>query len=235
MEGKYEMKLLITGADRPLSAAAAQHLAGRHELRLTGYSGAPSDAECAKLYRQADLCDAETVPDLVDGVDAVLHFAEFDPQPLTGPNAGHQLLTRATLGAYLLCNAAREAGVRRIVVAGTLKVFDGYPDSYLIDEQWEPRPAPEPEVLAPYLCEQVVREFPREGGITGICLRFLPLGIDSEANTRLDDALQAIDRALEIELGSTGYRWHVFHVASSPRFLSRQAQLTLGFEPEGAE
>ncbi len=229
------MRLLVTGADRPLGAAAAEHLLARHELHLTGYSQAPPDAECAELYRQADLCDTETVQDLVDGVGAVLHFAEFDPLPLKGPDAGHELLTRATLGTYLLCDAAREAGVSRIVVAGTLKVFDSYPDSYLIDEQWKPRPAPEPEVLAPYLCEQAVREFPREGGITGVCLRFLPLGTDPEANTRREDALQAIARALEIELGSPGYRWHVFHVASSPRFLSRQAQLTLGFEPEGAE
>ncbi len=229
------MKILVTGADRPLGAAAARHLAGGHQLRLTGYSGAAPGGGVAAQYRQEDLRRPEAAEALVREMDAILHFAEFNPKPLTGPNAAHELLTRATLSTYLLCRAARDVGVSRIIVAGRLSVFDSYPESYLVDEQWKPRPAPRAADLAPYLCEQVVREFPREGGITGLCLRFRPIGDDPEQNTRLEDALQAIDRALELDLGSPGYRWHVFHIASSPRFLSRQAQLILGFQPQGVE
>jgi hypothetical protein len=88
-------------------------------------------------------------------------------------------------------------------------------------------------LLAPYLCEMVVREFMRAGPMTGVGLRFRPIGDDLELNTRLEDALAAIERALELELGPPGYRWHAFHVASSPRFLMRQADLTLGLH--GAE
>ena len=39
------MKLLITGADRPLGRQVAGHLASRHDVRLCGfaaYAGAPA-------------------------------------------------------------------------------------------------------------------------------------------------------------------------------------------------
>ncbi len=222
------MRILITGADRSLGRHAARHLGREHAIRLTG--AAPAD-DLGDDYRPADLTSPEQVAALVEGMDAVLHLAEFDPEPPDGPDAEQETLRRATLGTYVLCQAARQAGVGRIVVAGTLSVFDAYPDSYLIDEQWRPRPAPDAAHLAPYLCEVVAREFAREGPVTGVCLRFAPIGDDPEANTRLADALGAIDRALQLELGPPGYRWHVFHVASSPRYIMRNARLVLGFEP----
>lgn len=226
------MHILITGADRPLGRLAAGHLGGAHRLRLTGISspGGRASAE----YVQGDLRSPDVAASVVEDTDAVLHLAEFDPAPLEVPDAEQERLERATLGTYRLCAAAREAGVGRIVVAGSISVFDAYPDEYLIDEQWRPRPEADADHLAPYLCELVVREFAREGPISGVCLRFAPIGEDPEANTRPDDALEAVERALELQLGPPGYNWHVFHVASSGRFIERNARLTLGFGREGA-
>ncbi|MFO7957763.1 MAG: NAD(P)-dependent oxidoreductase [Candidatus Brocadiia bacterium] len=226
------MHILITGANRPLGRLVAEHLSRSHRLRLTGVSspGGRASAE----YVQGDLRRPDFAASLVDDIDAVVHLAEFDPAPLEAPDAEQERLERATLGTYRLCAAAREAGAGRIVVAGSLSVFDAYPDEYLVDEQWRPRPEADADHLAPYLCELVVREFAREGPISGVCLRFAPIGEDPETNTRSEDALEAIERALEIELGPPGYNWHVFHVASSGRFIERNARLMLGFEREGA-
>ncbi|MFW6189243.1 MAG: NAD-dependent epimerase/dehydratase family protein [Planctomycetota bacterium] len=224
------MEILITGADRPLGRRAAEHLGPRHGLRPVGRSPA-EEAGAGPDYTRADLRSPEQVEPLVRGADAVLHLTEFDPAPLSGSNAEQRLLERATLGAYTLCVEAREAGVERVVVAGSLRIFDSYPSSCLIDEQWRPRPDANARSLAPYLAELAVREFAREGPLCGVCLRFLPIGEDPERNTRPEDALAALDRALDLELGPPGYRWHVFHVARSGRFITRQARLILGFDP----
>lgn len=75
------MRLLITGADRPLGTALAQGLSRDFALRLTGVgpSGPPGlpDAE----YTPADLRLPEAVVPLVAGMDAVIHAGPFDPAP----------------------------------------------------------------------------------------------------------------------------------------------------------
>jgi nucleoside-diphosphate-sugar epimerase len=185
-------------------------------------------------YQQADLRCEEAVKPLVADINSILHLGAFDPAPWDGDSAEQEALEYATLGTYVLCQEARRAGVERIVVAGSLCIFDAYPDSYLIDEMWRPRPAPDAAGLMPYLCEQVAREFAREGGINGVCLRLLPIGDDPERNTRLADALHAIDCALALEFTVAGYRWYVFHIATSPRYLVREAVRKLGFRPQEA-
>jgi nucleoside-diphosphate-sugar epimerase len=195
------MKILVTGADRPLGGAIRQHLAQTHD-----------------------------VVEAVRGAAAIVHAAHFEP----GTQPDTVEIEAASRGSYVLARAAREAGVGRIIVVSTLTIYDAYPANYLIDEMWEPRPQPVAAQLAPFLAEQSVREFAREGGICGICLRFLPIGNDPERGTRLADALQAVDRALVLPFKVPGYRWHVFHIANSPRYLMRDAIRQLGFVPPEA-
>lgn len=221
------MRLLITGADRPLGRLAAQHLASRHELRLCGLS--PRPAGDASLYRQADLRSAPDVDALVAGIEAVLHLAEFEPVTRTGPNGELEVLEHASLGTYRLLVAARAASIDRVVLASTLAFYDAYPETCLIDELWRPRPSTEAAQLAPFLAERVAQEFAREGGIRAVCLRFAPIGDDPERCTTAADALEAMDRALALEFTVPGYRWQVYHIASSQRFLLRNAHLHLGF------
>ncbi len=226
------MKLLITGANQPLGRAVARHFARGHTLKLTGCLE-PSNGGNREDNRCADLCDRSVAEGLVRGMNAVVHLGEFDAPPPSSPQEEARALVRATQGTYALCSAARDAGVGRIVVVSRLSVFDTYPDQYLIDEQWRPRPRAQARDLAPYLCEQVVREFCREGPICGVGLRFRPIGDDEEANTSLADALEAMQKALALPLGPPGYRWHVFHVASSLRFLMRQADTLLQLGRQG--
>ena len=202
------MRILITGAASDLGQAAARHLAG-HEIRL------------------ADRITEEIIGQ-TQGIDAVVHLASFDPPACSTVEEEQALLMQATRDTWNLCCAARDNGVERIVVAGTLKIFDAYPQEYLIDEMWRPRPMPQVDHLAPYLAEKMVREAVRTGAFNGVCLRFNPIGDDPEVNTRLADALGAVDKALAAPLGPPGYRWHVIHVATSPRYLMRDARNHLG-------
>ena len=220
------MRLLITGADRPLGGLAAEHLSADHELRLCG--AAPELHVDAHGYRRVDLRSPEEVEALVAGVEAVVHLAEFEPAPRTGPNAELETLEHASLGTYRLFTAAREAEVDRVVLASTLAFFEAYPATYRVDELWRPRPSTDVAQLAPFLAERVAQEFAREGGIRAVCLRFAPIGDDPEHDTAAADAMAAIDRALALAFTVPGCRWQVYHVASSPRFITRNARRGLG-------
>jgi nucleoside-diphosphate-sugar epimerase len=220
------MKLLITGADRPLGREVAAHFAGKHETRLCGF--APFAAAPAG-YQAVDLRAAGTATALVAGMDAIVHVAEFEP--MARPHL--DMLEHASLGVYQLFTAARAAGVDRVVLVSRLSFFDAYPADYLIDEMWRPIPATEPAEMAPFYAEVVAREFCHEGGVRCVCLRFLPIGNDAEKNTRQADALEAIERALALPFSETGYRWQVYHVTASPRFITRDARLLLGYSGQG--
>jgi nucleoside-diphosphate-sugar epimerase len=211
------VRILVTGADQGLGGAAAAHLARAHEVRAVARS-------------EGDWRKPEVAAGLVEGVEAVVHLAEFDAPACDGAEAEHERLLEATLGTYTLCLTARDAGVGRVVMASRLSVFDAYPANYVIDEQWAPRPAATAWELAPYLAELSAREFAREGPLCGVCLRFAPIGQDPARQTREADALAAIEAALSVRFEPGGYRWHVCHVASAGRFLEREARVWLGLE-----
>lgn len=193
------MRVLVTGADRPLGRDVARHLARDHEVRLCGLSQSTTGLD---RYWQVDLRAAEAIVPLVTRTDAIVHVAEFEPLP----RPDLDLLEHASLGTYRLLSAAREAGVSRIVLVSRLSFFDAYPERYLIDELWRPWPSTEAPELAPFLAEMVTREFAHEGSICAVCLRFSPIGSDPERNTTLADALEAIDRALTLEFTVPGHR-----------------------------
>ena len=210
------MDLLITGADRPLGRLVAEHFRGMHRLRVTGMTPSVPGEIAGVAYRAADLRRPEEVGPLVEGMDAVLHLAEYDPTPLEGPRAEQERLDIAARGTYVLLCEAREAGVERVVLVSSLALFDAYPDDFVVDETWQPEPEADAESLAPFLSETVCREFVREGGICAVCLRFGALGeVDG---TEEADAVGAIEQALAMPFGDRGYRWHLFHISSDDRF-----------------
>ena len=216
------MNVLTTGVDRPLGKSLMDRLANRFTLR--GVSCHPTGGGLDAP--EVDLRCADSVAPHLAGVDAVLHLSEYDPSPMVGKNSEQELLDRAARGTYVLLGEAVRAGVDRIVLASRLSLMAGYPDDYVIDEMWKPRPGASADELAPHMAEIVCREFAREGGIRAVCLRFGAL--DAPDGTSPDDAVCAVSAALELSFESPGYRWHVCHVSSSPRFPMRAARSLLG-------
>jgi nucleoside-diphosphate-sugar epimerase len=225
------MKLLITGATRPLGRLAVRHFESGHQLRLTDY-GPSADLQNSFDYQSADLRNPAEVTPLVEGIEAILHFDPYDLPPVSGAAAEQERLDLAARGTYVLLDEARKAGVERLIAVSTLAPFGAYPEQYIIDESWQPEPAPNADDLAPYLSEIVCREFAREGGIQTICLRFGP--IDQPDGTPESDALQALSGALSLQFTPTGYRWQLYHVADSERFPMDPARQAFGFGTKGA-
>jgi hypothetical protein len=140
------MKLLITGSVQPLGKLLCGALAKNHHVQ-----GIDRDT--------CDHRDLEALASLCVGIDAVLHCDVFDP-PEDLAEIG---LDWATRGTYVLMQAARSAGVERVIVASRLSLFDAYPAHYVVDETWQPKPQADAGSLAPYLAELTCREFARQG------------------------------------------------------------------------
>lgn len=121
------MKVLITGANGKLAAYVVRALAQEHELVL--FARHQPAAEFARYpWIQGDLTDFAACQRAVAGVDAIQHIGA-QPWPVDHPalraNAEKQNIpfdaTFKTnlLGTYYLMQAAVEAGVKTVVMAGS--------------------------------------------------------------------------------------------------------------------
>ena len=210
------MRLAITGAHTPVGALLCRSLGAEHEITAIGrQTEAPQDLGSSS-YLGVDVRLPEDAKRAVDGSDVVIHAEPHDV--LAGqPQADDALvLDLAARGTYVLVEAAREVGVRRLVLISHLKLMEDYPEQFVVSESWQPYPRGEAASLAPYTAELVCREIARTGSIEAICLRFGEL--DAAGGTSADDAVAAVSEAIHRDKAGRGYSWALHHVASSGRF-----------------
>jgi nucleoside-diphosphate-sugar epimerase len=216
------MRILITGADTRLGRAAAAALRAGHDLRLTGAQPDPPEGAAGLPYTPADLREPDEVTPLLEGVEAVLHLVVYEPFPTPDAAAEKEALDRAARGTFVLLHAGLAAGVRRVVLASRLELMAAYPEHCAADETWKPQPDADAASLAPYVAELTLREFVRAEALTGVCLRFGPLGPAPDGTTEAD-AVRALERALTMDLEGRKYRWWLYHVCSTDRYDSGAA------------
>ena len=121
------MKVLVTGASGQLGTFVIRALRERHDVVLMARQ--PPDAEFAALpWVRGDLTVYEDCRQAVQGVEAIQHLAAqpwpVDHPALWGRAAAQGIPFDATfksnmLGLYYLMQAAVEAGVGRVVMAGS--------------------------------------------------------------------------------------------------------------------
>lgn len=195
---------------------------------------------------EGDIRDVHHCEVAVRDVDALIHTAEPPPElPSEGLTRDQQLLDLATRGTHTLFRTAVDAGVRRFLYAGSLAIFDAYPEDVYITEMWKPQPSSNMRIMSRYLGELTAREFVRGHRITGTCLRLGELVLEEETTGKslnrmwLDfrDAAQAFICALKRDASERVWwtdRWALYHVTSDlpdPRFLIDRAR-QLGYRPE---
>lgn len=205
-----------------MGRAVAKRFAREHDVRVATWAGPNGETDAAKGVTVIDHTRPADLEGLVDGVDAIIYLVEYGSERSDEEEAW--TILRSTLAPFRLLQAARQRGVSRVVLGSTLRFFDAYPKDCVIDEQWMPRPQPEARALAPYLCEQTCREFAREGPMAVVALRFDSSEVENDASA----AISAIEKALALQMTVPGYRWQVFHIAKSDRYLTRQARTRLG-------
>jgi nucleoside-diphosphate-sugar epimerase len=125
-----ERFVVITGAAGRIGSVVVDRLSSRWQIRAT-------DARPGDGVETLDVTDFERCVVMFTGADAVVHLAA-NPDPsadwgaLRGPNVE---------GAYTVAAAARECGVRRLVLASSVQALSGYPQAFQRRSADPPRPA----------------------------------------------------------------------------------------------
>ena len=230
------MKLLVTSAAEALPARLARVLAASHEVVTTDRRADPR----APGLVVCDLGHDSTTEDLVQGVDAIVHWGGTDPEASAADR-----LDEATYCTYNLLRAASNAGVPRVVYLSSLSLMHSYPEEYTVTERWRPEPTTSLDDLSCHLGEYVCREFAREQRLAVVCLRLGDLVWDGEpassSSLLVEDAVRAVELALTSNV-SDGHRWtllpdpfdwQLYHVQSAvpgARFATATARSAIGFK-----
>ncbi len=167
-------KYLVTGAagfiGRSIAAALLERGAGVRGVdnfatgkrsNLTGLDGME--------FVEGDLADASVASRVCAGVEVIFHEAALPsvPRSVVDPVASNRACVEATLQLLV---AAREAGVRRVVYAGS---SSAYGDTPTLPKHEEMLPNPiSPYAVAKLAGENYMRSFTRVYGLETVALRY---------------------------------------------------------------
>ncbi|KOY17691.1 NAD-dependent epimerase/dehydratase family protein [Paenibacillus xylanivorans] len=120
------MNILITGAAGKIGQDLSQHLSEAFHLRLTDlnidrlqtYQGTSHE------IMTLDVTDPEACQHACEGMDMVVHLAG-DPSPHAG--FYESLLDINIKGTFNVFRAAKDQGVRRVILASSAQTIEGYP------------------------------------------------------------------------------------------------------------
>lgn len=157
--------ILLTGASGRIGRCV--RLALRDDYRLTLFNRSPIDGlGPSETLLQGDTTDAAAVERAARGADCIVDLAAVsDVQSFR-----ERLLPANILGTYNTFEAARVAGVPRIVYASTHHVVGYYPVDQPVDEQVPVRPD---SMYAVTKCfaEAMGRLYADKAGLQVVCLR----------------------------------------------------------------
>lgn len=127
--------ILLTGAAGLLGSELRKQLAKSvKHVRSTDIAPLHHPAPNEELV-QADLGDADAAIQLVDGIDAIVHFGGLSKE------ADFDLINRVNiLGFQRLYEAARQSGVKRVVFASSVHAIGFYDQTDVIDARAPTRP-----------------------------------------------------------------------------------------------
>ena len=134
-------KVLVTGMTGLIGGLLRQHLEARGSYELSALNRSALDG--VRCF-QADVADAEAIKPAFAGQDVVVHLAAY-----LGSDDWEGQLAGNVIGTYNVFEAARLAGVKRVVFASSGNVVRGF-------EQVAPY-----EAIAASRYDEVPRDFPR--------------------------------------------------------------------------
>src|SRR5215213_2966839 len=150
-------------------------------------------------FREASLADEKALLSALEGVELVFHEAAIPsvPRSVANPVETHVACVDAT---FALLNAARSAGVRRVVYAASSSAYGDQPTLPKVEDM-------RPEPLSPYAAAKLVGEY------YGVVSRFISAllsnerpviygdGEQSRDFTYIGDVVEANARAAETKAG----------------------------------
>jgi nucleoside-diphosphate-sugar epimerase len=205
-------RILVTGMSGLIGGMSGHKLAEQHDVRALNRR-----AVYGVESFQADITDLDAIRPAFEGIDTVVHMAAY-----LGDSNSTQQISVNVWGTYNVLEAAREAGVRRVVFASSGATVHGYeadePFRAMVEARYADIPEPRPLIthLSPvrpnnlYGCakawgEALGRTYSEVHGISVLCIRLgRVVAEDQPRDARhaavflsLRDAAQIVERCVE--------------------------------------
>jgi uronate dehydrogenase len=220
--------VLITGAAGMIAGELRQRLAPEFSLKLTDIAPV-GPLSAREQFVAADLADAAALERLMDGVDAIVHLGGIAVE-----EAWEKIMPANLAGAYNVFEAARRAGVRRVVVASSNHAVGFYPRSETIDDHVLPRPDGR-YGLSKAFAEMLGRLYADKYRMEVFCIRIGAMTLEPEDVRRLAIWIHPEDLTSLVELGLTAPGIHfeiVYGMSDNKRaWWDNSNALRLGYRP----
>jgi nucleoside-diphosphate-sugar epimerase len=238
--------VLVTGMSGLIGRALRDALAGRYALRALN-RGPVEDVPC----HRADIADLAAIRPAFAGVDVVVHLAALARSD--GP--WDDILRHNITGTYNVFEAARQAGVKRVVFASSGATVSGcerdHPYAALVAGRYDEvqgwpmfthESPPRPSALygvSKVFGEALARHFADTAGMSMICLRIGAVTAEDRPTAPRHfsvwcsqrDVVQMIERCIE---APPSLRFDVFFVVSDNRWSYRDLEhprTAVGYRP----
>ncbi len=234
-------RVLVTGSTGAIGQPVCQRLIARgHHVR--GFARRPTPG--VPDHIAGDLSDRDKVRAAVEGMDTVIHLGAY---PNDADFIG-VLLEPNVRGLFHICDAARESGVRRLVLASSVQAVTAHLHRGGL-VRVEDGPAPVNHyALAKVWAEQMGEMYARVHGLSVISVRIGWLPRNQREAAALvasphgrdiflshDDAARFFERCVESQAPEPG-RSVILFATSRPARMERldlaPARETIGYEPE---
>jgi uronate dehydrogenase len=128
-------RILLTGASGVIGSRLRQLLPAAYPDLILSDLRAPTDLKPTERFVAADLSDIGQVATICAGVDGIIHLGGHSIE-----GSWDQILQANIIGCYNLFEAARIAGVKRVVFASSNHAVGFYPRHQRIGPNVTPRP-----------------------------------------------------------------------------------------------
>jgi uronate dehydrogenase len=238
--------VLVTGMSGLIGRALRAAFAGRYDLRALN-RGPVNGVPC----HRADIADLSAIRPAFAGIDVVIHLAAL----ARGDAPWEETLHHNIVGTYNVFEAARQAGVKRVVFASSGATVSNcerdFPYSALVTGRYDEVPTwpmltheapPRPHGLygvSKVFGEALARHFADTGDMSMICLRIGAVTAEDRPLAARHfsvwcsqrDIVQMIERCIE---APASLRFDVFFVVSENRWSYRDldhARAVVGYRP----
>ena len=167
-------RVLITGRGRGHRPVVARDIARRLSGLATLGPGAARAGARRGGGRHTEISDMAAVERMVAGVDGIIHLGG-----ISGENEWEKILEGNIVGLYNMFEAARRAGVKRIVVATSNHAVGFYPRDQTIDHRVVPRPDSRYGVSKAF-AEALASLYADKHGIGFLCTRIGNFGDEAD-------------------------------------------------------
>ena len=240
-------RILVTGMSGLIGGAVRQHLEGRYDLTALNRSLVPGVRTV-----QADIAEFDSILPAFEGQDAVVHLAAS----ARGSDPWERVRDPNLIGVYNVFEAARRAGVSRVIFASSGSTISGWeqvqPYRALVNGDYENVRRPWPMIThetpvrpagvygaTKVWGEALARQFTDSSELSIICLR---IGLVNEEDRPTDsrqfsvwcsqrDISQMVERCI---VAPSELRFDIFYALSRNRWGYRDishAREVVGFEP----